>query len=304
MSAIQKISSPFFNPALKANSKWKLITCLFFLIISVLVLFYQSDSQLARTGAWSGVGVCAVFLVYNLLAKLITDKPQKIVYVNTHSHIRDKFYIGNAHAFINTLHLNVTTKTKRLKTNNKENFNFIVTCCPLKDIYKACPLLERLCSNEPEGDIAFLQGHFLANGIDWVHVGEMFCDNADLWETIAYDCTIDTPSPQRLPEMDVFELANLLRFKRNKIREIDVIEWFEPLLNKIAQAEEQGKKILIHCRAGISRSVTIFMLYLIKRKKMSVDQALHCIKSQRPLADPKFLDKLKAYVASLPQEGK
>ncbi|KAL4257524.1 Protein-tyrosine phosphatase-like protein [Pleurotus pulmonarius] len=54
-------------------------------------------------------------------------------------------------------------------------------------------------------------------------------------------------------------------------------------------------KILVHCSAGISRSPTIVAAYLMKRKGMSLKDALGCIVHVRPQISPNagFLRQLK-----------
>lgn len=45
-------------------------------------------------------------------------------------------------------------------------------------------------------------------------------------------------------------------------------------------------KILVHCRAGISRSSSIVVYYLMRRRGMSYDQALKYLKDRRPIVSP------------------
>jgi len=45
-------------------------------------------------------------------------------------------------------------------------------------------------------------------------------------------------------------------------------------------------KILIHCRAGISRSVSIGVYYLMRSRGINYDDALQIIKERRPIARP------------------
>ncbi|EPY34285.1 phopshatase [Strigomonas culicis] len=54
----------------------------------------------------------------------------------------------------------------------------------------------------------------------------------------------------------------------------------------IDAAREEKKGILIHCFAGLSRSVTIAAAYLMKAKHMTCDEAMQLIKQARPAARP------------------
>lgn len=49
-----------------------------------------------------------------------------------------------------------------------------------------------------------------------------------------------------------------------------------------------GGKILVHCEAGISRSPTICMAYLMKTKKLCLEEAFDYIKQRRSLISPNF----------------
>lgn len=49
-----------------------------------------------------------------------------------------------------------------------------------------------------------------------------------------------------------------------------------------------GGKILVHCEAGISRSPTICMAYLMKTRKFRLEEAFDYIKQRRSLISPNF----------------
>ena len=49
---------------------------------------------------------------------------------------------------------------------------------------------------------------------------------------------------------------------------------------------EKPGKVLVHCNAGVSRSSTIIIAYLIKYKSMAYRQALELVRKNRPAAKP------------------
>lgn len=49
-----------------------------------------------------------------------------------------------------------------------------------------------------------------------------------------------------------------------------------------------GGKVLVHCEAGISRSPTICMAYLMKTKRFRLEEAFDYIKQRRSLISPNF----------------
>ena len=64
----------------------------------------------------------------------------------------------------------------------------------------------------------------------------------------------------------------------------DVCNYFFPL----DYVRRTGGKILVHCEAGISRSPTICMAYLMKTKKLRLEEAFDYIKQRRSLISPNF----------------
>jgi len=58
-----------------------------------------------------------------------------------------------------------------------------------------------------------------------------------------------------------------------------------------------NSKILIHCQAGRSRSVTILAAYMIKNFSFDVDTTLNLIKNKRSIIEPNqyFVTQLKRY---------
>lgn len=58
-----------------------------------------------------------------------------------------------------------------------------------------------------------------------------------------------------------------------------------------------GGKVLVHCMAGVSRSVSLITYYLMKKNCLGFYDALAFIKSQRPIVNPNesFKNQLKNY---------
>ena len=68
--------------------------------------------------------------------------------------------------------------------------------------------------------------------------------------------------------------------------EAHLISKLHDTLNFIHTAVSQGGKVLVHCQAGISRSVSIVIAYLMWSEKKSFDKILEHVKSKRQCADP------------------
>ena len=76
--------------------------------------------------------------------------------------------------------------------------------------------------------------------------------------------------------------------------ENDAYKYFKNCCEFIEKAIENGGEVLIHCRHGQSRSVTITAAWLIYKNKMNVEDVLKYIKNKRPRINPNkgFVEQL------------
>ncbi|XP_066476498.1 dual specificity protein phosphatase 5 [Tiliqua scincoides] len=68
----------------------------------------------------------------------------------------------------------------------------------------------------------------------------------------------------------------------------DISSHFQEAIEFIDCTRRAGGKILVHCEAGISRSPTICMAYLMKMRKFRLEEAFDYIKQRRSLISPNF----------------
>lgn len=80
----------------------------------------------------------------------------------------------------------------------------------------------------------------------------------------------------------------------------DLFSIFENSHSFIESGRNQSG-VLVHCAAGISRSATIVLSYLIKMRKSTFDQELEYLRNVRPIVDPNpgFVKQLKRYEKNL-----
>lgn len=63
---------------------------------------------------------------------------------------------------------------------------------------------------------------------------------------------------------------------------------FKEALDFVRSAIVEGKNVLVHCFAGVSRSATIVIAYLLKYHKMEYNPAMALVKSKRPWINPNY----------------
>lgn len=66
----------------------------------------------------------------------------------------------------------------------------------------------------------------------------------------------------------------------------DMHPYMESVSDLINEVISNGEVVLVHCVAGISRSVTLCLAYLVKWQKMTLRDAYHHLKQRRPQIRP------------------
>ena len=76
---------------------------------------------------------------------------------------------------------------------------------------------------------------------------------------------------------------------------VNIQVYFDTACDFIDEAINSGGKILIHCHAGVSRSASIVIAYLIKQKKISYEEAREICRQGRPCINPNrgFVEQLR-----------
>lgn len=59
-----------------------------------------------------------------------------------------------------------------------------------------------------------------------------------------------------------------------------------PIYLSTEEAYQSGRGVLVHCQAGVSRSATIVIAYLMKHTLMTMTDAYKYVRSRRPVVSP------------------
>ncbi|TNM86058.1 hypothetical protein fugu_008329 [Takifugu bimaculatus] len=68
----------------------------------------------------------------------------------------------------------------------------------------------------------------------------------------------------------------------------DISSHFQEAIDFIDNVKQSGGKVLVHCEAGISRSPTICMAYIMRTQQLRLDAAFDIIKQRRDVVSPNF----------------
>ncbi|KAM4820424.1 dual specificity protein phosphatase 16 [Thomomys bottae] len=90
------------------------------------------------------------------------------------------------------------------------------------------------------------------------------------------------PKPDFIPE------SHFLRVPVNDSFCERILPWLDASVDFIEKAKACNGCVLVHCLAGISRSATIAIAYIMKRMDMPLDEAYRFVKEKRPTISPNF----------------
>ncbi|XP_046558461.1 dual specificity protein phosphatase 1-B-like [Haliotis rubra] len=81
----------------------------------------------------------------------------------------------------------------------------------------------------------------------------------------------------------------------------DLLSWFHKAIDFIDSVRTSGGKVLVHCHAGISRSATICLAYLMSTNNLALEHAYEHVRQRRSVIDPNlnFMRQLKDFESEL-----
>merc|ERR1711879_399851 len=101
---------------------------------------------------------------------------------------------------------------------------------------------------------------------------------------------------------DKFKNIKFMHVKASDVTSTNLIDDFERCIDFIDEKDAEGATI-VHCQAGISRSATVCLAYLIKKRGYTLDEAFEYLKNCRSCIGPNFgfLGQLKIFEQKLRQ---
>ncbi|XP_066937605.1 dual specificity protein phosphatase 10-like isoform X2 [Macrobrachium rosenbergii] len=78
-------------------------------------------------------------------------------------------------------------------------------------------------------------------------------------------------------------------------------QFFDEAIHFIDEARQAGDRVLVHCQAGVSRSPTIVIAYLMKHTRMTMVDSYKYVKARRPIISPNlnFMGQLVEWETAL-----
>lgn len=117
---------------------------------------------------------------------------------------------------------------------------------------------------------------------------------------ITYELNVSTTCPKP----DFIQDAHFMRIPVNDNYSEKLLPYFPMAFQFLDKVRESSGSVLIHCLAGISRSPTIAIAYVMHHLHMNSDDAYRYVKSKRPTISPNFnfLGQLLEYEKQLCRE--
>jgi len=161
-----------------------------------------------------------------------------------------------------------------------------------------------LCGKSTDTNVSFMEiesspDEKLSYVIDGLYIGSQ--DSAvNLSELNQYKIThilnVATGIENAFPQQYKYLNIQLLDLPETNIRQV-----FQQTNQFIQQAIDNNGHILVHCNAGISRSASIVLAYLLGMHFMKYEDAYQLLKTARPVIRPNngFVQQLKQYAAEI-----
>lgn len=99
---------------------------------------------------------------------------------------------------------------------------------------------------------------------------------------------INAQQDKVFPEFDNIQTQINLKWKDNPLQNINEHGILFHIIRLMDSYISEGKQVLVNCYAGVSRSATIVIGYLMYKNKMNVQDALSFVRQKRPIINPNY----------------
>lgn len=119
-----------------------------------------------------------------------------------------------------------------------------------------------------------------------------------------YNITYEVNVSTNCPKPDFILDSHFLRLPVNDSYGEKLLPYFVRATQFIDRVRETNGSVLVHCLAGISRSPTVAIAYVMRHLRLTFDDAFRYVKSKRPTISPNFnfLGQLLEYERQLRSE--
>ena len=129
----------------------------------------------------------------------------------------------------------------------------------------------------------------------WLIVPHLYLGNLDATNDAKFVSNMDAVVTVMETRPQLPEGVSSLYLPAQDVEQFDLSQYFQLAYNVINYYVKRKKNVLVHCRAGISRSVTIVCYYLMQHEGLTMEEALEKVREQRWEANPNrgFIRQLK-----------
>ncbi|XKL62262.1 hypothetical protein PGB90_002095 [Kerria lacca] len=110
---------------------------------------------------------------------------------------------------------------------------------------------------------------------------------ADTFEKLGITCVVNCTTREELPDPPLpTTIKTYLRIPVLDSSVTNLLQYFHNIADIIKKVSLEGGKTLVHCIAGVSRSTSLCLAYLLKYHEMSLQEAYTYVKRRRPCVRP------------------
>jgi hypothetical protein len=129
--------------------------------------------------------------------------------------------------------------------------------------------------------------------LDWLYVGGLkVAENRELLVGMGISHVVNAcapTTPNLFPESFTYRAVFI-----NDAPSEEIVAHLYPVLAFMEEARAGGRKVLVHCTQGVSRSCSMCIAYLMLHQRMEYDEAFNFVKARRGVCNPNpgFCSKL------------